>query len=91
MHAQAATWTAVQGVLAGLERSSRKELTVLVMGKAGSGVSSTANALLGNPEFDVRPAHMSKVSSNLSWKLREEAMFQTLQGGEQPCFRLFWS
>jgi Fe-S cluster assembly ATPase SufC len=55
------TWQAVQGVLANLERESRKELTVLVMGKPGSGVSSTANALLGHPEYDVRPAHMSKV------------------------------
>lgn len=53
---QALTWDNIETVLEQYHDKGRTDLTVVVFGKQGVGVSSTVNALLGERMFDVRPA-----------------------------------
>ena len=55
MWLQAPTWQAIQEEIERYGDAGRKELTVVVIGKQGVGVSSTVNALLGERLYDVRP------------------------------------
>jgi hypothetical protein len=53
---QAATWRRIEPIIQRLQDDGRSEITVLVMGKPGTGVSSTVNAILGERVYDVRPS-----------------------------------
>ena len=53
---QGATWDRIEPIIHRMKQAGKNELTVLVMGKPGSGVSSTVNALLGERTYDVRPS-----------------------------------
>jgi hypothetical protein len=66
---QAATWERIEQAIRNFEGTGRNELTVLVLGKPGNGTSSTANALLAETAFDVRPSLSSRTTPSANAEL----------------------
>jgi septin family protein len=63
---QRVTWERVEGALNKLREADKRDLTVLVVGRPGVGVSSTCNALLGQNTCRVQafvlPHHAQSAS-----------------------------